>query len=80
MKAPSHGPMTSRELVDAVAAAGLGFDDYIFDRHDDFARASNADHTVRLRSFLAELGLDPLHYLRARRDVKMADWGFERND
>ena len=71
MKAPRYGPMTSRELVDAVAAAGL--DDYIFDRHDEFARAANADHTVRLRSFLAELGFDPLDYLRARRDVKLAD-------
>jgi len=59
MKPPRYGPMTSRELVDAVAAAGL--DDY------------NADHTVRLRSFLADLGFDPLDYLRARRDVKCAD-------
>jgi hypothetical protein len=71
MKAPSHGPMTSRELVNAVAAAGL--DDYIFDRHDEFARAANADHTVRLRLFLAEHGFDPLDYLRARRAVKLAD-------
>jgi hypothetical protein len=73
MKPPRYGPMTSRELVDAVDAAGLGFDDYIFDRHDEFSRAANADHTVRLRSFLADLGFDPLDFLRARRDVKLAN-------
>jgi hypothetical protein len=71
MRPPKFGPMTSRELVDAVAAAGL--DDYTVFPRDDFARASNADHVVRLRAFLAELGFDPLDYLRARRDVKLAD-------
>jgi hypothetical protein len=49
--------MTSRELVDAVAAAGLDFD----------------CPPAGLRSFLAELGFDPLDYIRARRDVKIAD-------
>lgn len=71
MKPPRHGPVTSRELVDLVAAAGL--DDYTYFPRDDFERAANADHPVRLRAFLAELGFDPLDYLRARRDVKLAN-------
>jgi hypothetical protein len=57
MRAPEHGPMTSRELVEAVANAGLGYD----------------CDPGRLRSFLADLGFDPLDYIRARRDVKRAD-------
>ena len=57
MKAPSHGPMTSRELVEAVANAGLDYD----------------CAPGLLRSFLADLGFDPLDYIRARRDVKCAD-------
>ena len=71
MRAPEHGPMTSRELVEAVAAADLG--EYAPGRDDAFGKASNADYHARLRSFLADLGFDPLDYLRARRDVKLAD-------
>jgi hypothetical protein len=71
MKPPRYGPMTSRELVDAVAAADLG--EYIPCRDDEFAKACNADYHARLRLFLADLGFDPLDYLRARRDVKLAD-------
>jgi hypothetical protein len=65
------GKMTSQQLVDAVAAAGLG--EYLPYRDDEFAKASNADYHARLRVFLAGFGLDALDWIRARRDVKMAD-------
>jgi hypothetical protein len=71
MRPPANRPMTSRELVDAVAAADLG--EFIPCRDDEFARAANADYHARLAAFLATLGLDQLDYLRARRDVKLAD-------
>jgi hypothetical protein len=63
--------MTSRELVDAVAAADLG--ERMPGRDDEFAKAVNADYHARLRSFLADLGFDAVDYLRARCDVKMTD-------
>jgi hypothetical protein len=74
VKAPER-KMSSRELVDAVAAADLG--EYMAGRDDEFAVAVNADYHVRLRRFLADLGLDPLDWLRARRDVKLAEWASE---
>lgn len=49
-------PLTARELVDAVADAGL-------------AGAGRADE---LRAFLAGLGYDPLEYLRARAALRRA--------
>ena len=70
MRAPDR-KMSSAELVAAVAAADLG--EYMPYRDDEFAKAANADYHARLRAFLAELGLDPLDWIRARRDVKMAD-------
>jgi hypothetical protein len=75
MRAPDHGPMTSQQLVDAVAAADLG--EYMPGRDDEFGKACNADYHARLRVFLAGLGADPLDWIRARRDVKMARWAAE---
>jgi hypothetical protein len=75
MRAPANRPMTSRELVDAVAAADLG--EFIPCRDDDFARAANADYHARLAAFLAPLGFDQLDWIRARRAVKMARWSAE---
>jgi hypothetical protein len=67
--------MTSRELVDAVAAADLG--EYMPYRDDEFAKAANADYHARLRTFLAELGLDPLDWIRARVALKLNSWASE---
>jgi hypothetical protein len=75
MRAPSNRPMTSAELVAAVAAADLG--EFMPGRAAEFARAANADYHARLAAFLAPLGFDQLDYLRARRAVKLADLGAE---
>jgi hypothetical protein len=73
VKSPSRGPMTSRELVDAVAASGLADDDDSLSFPDDLRRALREERRLKLRAFLADLGFDPLDWIRARRDVKMAD-------
>lgn len=48
--------LTEREVVDAVAAAGL----------------AGADRAGELRVFLAGVGYDPLQYLRARASLRRA--------
>ena len=71
MRAPRRGPMTSRELVDAVDAADLG----VYEPGDDpLTVACNAEYHNRLRAFLADLGLDPIDWLRARVAVKLNSW------
>ncbi|HEY5180864.1 MAG TPA: hypothetical protein VIJ07_14020 [Dermatophilaceae bacterium] len=73
MKSPSHGPMTSRELVAAVTAAGLDDDGDSPSLPDELRAALRSERQVKLRAFLAERGLDPLDWIRARRDVKLDD-------
>jgi hypothetical protein len=69
------GKMTSQQLVDAVAAAGFG--ECMPRSRGEFSKAVNADYTARLTSFLADLGLTPLDWIRARCDVKLARWTAE---
>lgn len=75
MKRRPVGRMTSRELVDAVASADLG--EYMPGRDDELGKACNADYHARLTSFLADLDLTPLDWIRARCDVKFARWASE---
>jgi hypothetical protein len=51
--------LSARELVDAVEAAGL---------------AERRADDPELRAFLADLGYDPLLWIRARVAVKRAQW------
>jgi hypothetical protein len=73
VKPPRRGPRTSRELVDAVAAAGLDTDDDSPAFPEELRQALREEHRVKLRAFLADLDSDPLDWIRAKRDVKMAD-------
>ena len=75
MKPPARKPMTSRELVDAVAAAGFG--ECMPRSRGVSDEAVNADYAARLTSFLADLGLTPLDWIRARCAVKRARWAAE---
>jgi hypothetical protein len=74
MKPPRFGAMSSAELVAAVAAAGLDdYDDGLLAFPQELRPALREEHRVKLRAFLADLDSDPLDYIRARRDVKLAD-------
>lgn len=73
MRAPERRPLTSREIVDAVAAADLG--EYVASGDAAFDAACNTDYRARTSQFLAGLGLDFVDYLRARVAVKLNDLG-----
>ena len=72
MRAPDR-KMTSRELVDAVAASGLADVDDSLAFPDELRRALLEERRLKLDSFLAGLGFDTLDWIRARCDVKLAD-------
>ena len=68
MRAPQR-KMTSRQLVAAVDAADLGV---------WVPGADNSEYHERVRAFLADLGLDPIDWLRARVAMKMTSWETRR--
>lgn len=68
MRAPRRGPMTSQQIVNAVDAANLGV---------WVPGADNSAYHERVRVFLADLGLDPVDWIRARVAVKLARWSSE---
>ena len=72
MRAPDR-KMSSAELVAAVTAAGLDDDGGSPAFPDELWAALRKERHVKLHAFLADLGLDPLDWIRARRDVKLDD-------
>jgi hypothetical protein len=76
VKAPDR-KMTSAELVAAVTAAGLDDDGDSAAFPDELRAALRKERQVKLHAFLAELGLDPLDWIRARVALKLNSWASE---
>jgi hypothetical protein len=74
------GKMSSADLVAAVTAAGLDDDGDSPAFPEELRAALRESYRERLRVFLAGFGLDALDWLRARRDVRLAEDGLPPRD